>query len=190
MTDPRCGLVVIGRDRWTPEMVANRPVPEGLTSSESLLRYRGFDGEPWPEVSPQLEISCGLLPAVELESALAHYRRVKRFRRVSLLYLQEFTGRLLPPEFPSDFLGFDHGWYMGEDCTFSCILHEILFGLEDTLRSWATQLNEHLLFGSAKGIDEYRSARASARENGVDLEETDGEPDTFAVFDVRLDDPR
>jgi hypothetical protein len=156
------GYLLIGRQDHTDGLPgADRPaVP--LPRQEIHLRYRGLEGEPWPNPPPKLGgfLEKGYLTFKMLPQARKYYEIVANEFLADLLYIEPFTHMGGENELPRDFvmLGFDFGYYhVSDDFTSlkSTIYSEVLFGENEELREMAGELNEHLLFPDNKALKQF-----------------------------------
>lgn len=156
------GYLLIGRQDHTEGLPgANRPAVK-LSREEIHLRYRGLEGEPWPNPPAKLGafLEKGFLPAKVLPQARKYYEIVANEFLADLLYIEPFTHMGGENELPREFvlLGFDFGYYhVSEDFTTlkSNIYTEVLFGEQEELREMGGELNESLLFPDNRSLKQF-----------------------------------
>lgn len=145
------GYLLIGRQNNTAGLPgADKPTIK-LDFEELHVRYRGIEGEPWPNPPPKLNehLVDGLLTAKSVEPARKYYAMMAGTFLCDLLYIEPFTHTGGETELPREFvlLGFDFGYFQYGDfaASRSRIYSEVLFGEHEELREMASDLNEHLL---------------------------------------------
>lgn len=156
------GYILIGRqDRTEGLPGANEPAVQ-LSRDDIHLRYRGLEGEPWPNRPAKLRefLEKGLLPSKYLPQARKYYNMVAAEYLADLLYIEPFTHMGGESELPREFvlLGFDFGYYHVNDdfeILKSTIYSEVIFGENEELREIAGELNEHLLFPDHRSLKQF-----------------------------------
>lgn len=181
---PAPGAIITDRElffRQAKDSVT-RPSSVGLTLEEVALRYRGFDGRIWPDwlgldPTPEGVISLGELSSITASSA---WKEFGRNSQVVFIAPPEHGG----PGEAWDFVGFDLGLFESSYSRFSIIVHEILFGAEETLRKFSKHLNENLLLREPTIVAEILKARQERVLAGADLEELDA-IHTYSIFNLK-----
>jgi hypothetical protein len=188
MKDSNSGgwLVVDPYDR-----IALTPAPP-LSDGEIRKRYRGFDGKVWPLGDDRLSLLLGLLPS--FADAKRYYDEAACNHLDSRL--QYLTTGLAPPTRVDGatlrFEGYDFGNFISVDNYFSCVLNELLYGVNGELRECLGSLNGSLLFPSLADAARFGDMRRALAPDVVSLEEEwPGEefgPIAIAtpVFDLKL----
>jgi hypothetical protein len=156
------GYLLIGRQNNTAGLPgADRPTI-ALDIDELHVRYRGIEGEPWPNRPAKLSehLVEGLLTARSLEPAKKYYDMVAAECLCDLLYIESFTHSGGETELPREFvlLGFDFGFFRVSDdftASRSRIYSEVLFGEHEDLREMAGELNDNLLFGDHRTLKNF-----------------------------------
>jgi hypothetical protein len=182
MSSSTSGFVVVRRLNFFDEIPVGNPIPRkadrlpsvSLSHDEIRRRYRGVDGWPWPEVPgvELLRLGRGLVEADQYDSVKRYFDIASRTFICDLVFIQ--FGRavssvsVLPTEFR--FLGYDYGYYLSEEGVYSSLLHEVIYGVNQQLRGFATSLNEHLLFSHLDVVRFLESTRNSLMRGGADLE--------------------
>lgn len=170
------GLLVVKRtnffkdERYKP--VSRLPALD-LSHEEVVKRYRGFDGEPWPQVIGLENISLrdGLASLQQQQAVVAYLTETKKKFSCDMLYLSLGAPPALisPPE-SFCFLGYDYGFYVSESNYFSALFHEVIYGLYPELRELSRLLNGQLLFSSLIDVQGLEEARERLLAAGGDLE--------------------
>ena len=171
------GFLVVRRLNWALEypnsIVAKRSPAVHLSSDDVARRYSGFEGDLWPGTL------FAKVPKNEFElveqGGLDMLRRILadlgRSDEYDLIYLEcADLSRGLGRVEPSRFLGYDCGYFESSFNKYSVLLNEVIFGEYDELRSFAGQLNEHLLFQSPEPPRFLAKARENLLAKGADLE--------------------
>jgi hypothetical protein len=147
---------------------------------ETVAKYRGIEGTPWPDDSRQkFKISCGLAMPEQLPEILSDYQTISKSRKCDLLFIQthEIPKRTETPPPGFVFCGYDFGNYISEHNFFSVIFNEVLFGKHDELRRFASCLNGNLLFDKTDGVENLKAVREKLAQDGADLETIEGDED-------------
>lgn len=153
------GFVLFGRQNKTAGLPgAERPTVPG-THDEIHLRFRGIEGEPWPNPPEKLgeHLHEGMLPFKSYPPGLKYYQAMAGEFLCDWLYIEPFTHMGGDTELPRDFvlLGFDFGLFLHTPdytASRSKVYSEVLFGEHDELREMAGELNENLLFGDHRTL--------------------------------------
>ncbi len=168
----------LAESAWARAHAAERPPAVALTHAQVLAHYRGFDGDPWP---PRLggapvPLVDGLAPLAAYEAVAAYAVGTPAAPWCDLLYLQRSDPAAPPPPLPAGFvhLGYDCGYYTWEYALFSCLLHEVIYGVRPELRTFAAALNAHLLMPTLAAAEALRAVREPLRVAGVPGVETSG----------------
>ena len=156
------GYLLIGRQDHTDGLPgANRPTVQ-LPREEIHLRYRGLEGEAWPNPPPKLAgfLEKGFLPPKMLPQARKYYEIIANEYLADLIYIEPFTHMGGDNELPREFvlLGFDFGYFhVNDDFTTlkSNIYSEVIFGEQDELREMGAELNESLLFPDNRSLKQF-----------------------------------
>lgn len=183
------GLTIIRRINLPSEYpeVATKRLPVGTLSHEEVFkRYRGIDGEPWPEALGLRDITleAGLASVRQYQAIETYFKRVSDEHLCDLLYLRFPRGahetHLTPLDFA--FLGFDYGFYSSEDNLYSSISNEVIYGLYGQMTSHAKLLNKNLLLPTLNTVAALSHTRDELLRNGADLETNDGPFVAIAVY--------
>lgn len=153
------GYVLIGRQNNTAGLPGAARPTVALGQDEIHRRFRGLEGEPWPNRPPKLQdhLVDGLLSYKSFPPAQKYYELMAREFLCDFLYIEPFTHMGGESELPREFvlLGFDFGLFLvTEDYTSarSKVYSEVIFGEHEELREMAGELNEHLLFGDHRTL--------------------------------------
>jgi len=174
------GLLVVDRGhflRMRQEAIASgrvhpNPPVLGLTDERVSQTYRGFDDLSWPEPHPEFDTVDGIVPLSQLEMVKRYFDVHNRRAEYDMIILsspKHNTSGIWADGF--SWAGIDVGYFESEWSHFSCIINEIIFSSLPELRAFAPRLNECLLFGTEREVDEYLSVRARLHARGADLEE-------------------
>ena len=142
----------------------------------------GIDGVAWPgadEFESEFRILVG--PASTYRAVSAYYRWISSQAECDLIYIA--GPGPAPRGLPGDFVfrGYDYGYYISEYCSFSALFHDLIWGQYDSLRSYASLLNDGLLFPSTDSLVPVARERKRLVEEGADLE-TDEPMGPIAVW--------
>ncbi len=147
------GFVLLGRQNNTAGLPGSAKPAVSLDVDAIHTRFRGLEGEPWPNRPATLHqhLNGGFLLPKSLAPGRKYYEMVAAQCLCDFLFIEPFTHMGGETELPREFvlLGFDFGRYFAtEDYTISSsqIYSNILFGEHDELREMASDLNEYLLF--------------------------------------------
>jgi hypothetical protein len=188
------GFLVVRRINWqtdipvdNPEFLPNLRPPTIHLSHEGVRnRYRGFDGWPWPgRPHMQTPSSIGGLALPEtLTLVEQYYEEVSKLYVCDLIYVDfaEHSSRNL--YLPAGFvlLGYDFGYYVSEYNYFSSLLHEVIYGIYESMTKYAETLNGRLLLPNIEAARTLHATRTRLLETDADLER-DGEVLTpVAIF--------
>ena len=187
------GFLVIRRVNYFTEE-RFRPVDRfpalGLSHEEVLRRYRGFEGEPWPE-SPGLKkivLNDGLASLDQYKAVLDYFRQVNRQFQCDLLCLRFLINQANDsPHCDFNFVGFDFGFYSSEFNHFSVLFHEVVYGEYNELRECVQLLNANLLLPTHADSECLEQKRTKLVASGADLE-TDDDGEGFvpiAIFALK-----
>jgi len=69
-----------------------------------------------------------------------------------------------------DFLGLELGHYESEWSVYSCVLHEIIYGINEGMRSYANHLNDSLLLPDGGVVSSVQQTREALLREGADKE--------------------
>lgn len=169
------GYLVVRRVNWFAEFSRAKRQPAVNLSHEKILAcYRGFDGEPWPEI-PNSEVPLlhdGLASADKFSTVEVFYGAASNSYLCDLLYVQCGRRSTFVPASLVDlaFLGYDYGYYLSESNLYSSLFHEIVYGLYDQMRNLAGVLNNHLLLPSIEVVELVDRTRSELIKTGADLE--------------------
>lgn len=107
--------------------------PEPLTADDVLSRYRGLDGEAWPDDADLGSHSdSGLIPIGTFSRVNAYFQRVRRKYRADLVVLgSPPAGRSVRGLEECHFRGYDYGYYEGAYSSLSVLVHEVMSGQYD-----------------------------------------------------------
>ena len=84
--------------------------------------------------------------------------------------------------------GYDFGYYESEYGKYSCIFHEVVYGMHAEMRGFGNRLNENLLMKEKRDGKDLAGVRKHLLETGADLEGDlggDPEPSIIAVYGRR-----
>jgi hypothetical protein len=179
------GLLVVRRINWFLSPPTGQPVPDrvpavrGCSHDEILRRYRGIEGDAWPdgEDIKKIRLEDGLASCEQFDLIYEYYSKVRGRFHCDLIHCWEATkGEVQSQNLPSsfNFCGFDYGYYLSEDNHYSSLFNEIIYGKYEELRSYAKLLNESLLFPSKEIINRLGQTRKSLVKDGADLETCEG----------------
>lgn len=182
------GLLVLDRFNWFSEESPIRPRKEpvpviALSNAEITERYRGIDGDGWPQGPGLDEIRQaelydyrlgfgGVAPLDQFEKVFAYYREVSKNRLCDLVFI-DFPWRSGPSvEAPTgfSFCGHDYGMFESTTTHYPCIFHEVIYGQDEELIAMAKELNDCLLLPSMALVDRLVMTRQRLIEARVPLE--------------------
>jgi hypothetical protein len=172
------GLLVVRRSNVNvDEGLSIRPPAVPLTHDLVEKRYRGIEGEPWPQLdeSGDVQLVDGLAPLEQLSRVKAYYDRLPSGPTYDLVYCQfgvrSETRQELPEQFV--FCGYDYGFYGSEWSVYSVIFNEVVYGLYSSMQAFAKLLNECLLLPSYDVVQELERIRNHMLSVGSDLEQAE-----------------
>lgn len=180
------GTLLIHRTNWFdkskwPHVKEKRPSIM-LDHVDILRRYRGLEGELWPNNSAMLFNlgECSIAPLEKYNKIHAYYVDMAT-RDIDEIY--DFIS-LGEPTIASKnnplFLGFEAGYLNSPDNVFSCIFNDVIYGQYKELTCFARFLNKHLLFSSQEIARELLGVRNNLISKGLDLESDEN----FYVYTV------
>src|SRR5438876_4141387 len=180
------GLLVVKRINWFSNPPTGRPVADRIPavagSHDAILRrYRGIEGEAWPDGCEKqgLRLEGGLASCEQYKLVSDYYGKVCKRYQCDLIHCQPApTGEVKPPGVPLhfNFHGFDSGYYLSESNNYSSLFNEVIYGKYDELKAYARLLNDSLVLPSIDIADKLNRSRRSLIEEGADLETSeDGE---------------
>jgi hypothetical protein len=160
-----------------------------LSHDEILRRYRGIEGEPWPEClnSDSLELTAGLASLDQYDHVTSLYKRIAKLGIAELLYLSS------PVPLPEDasipegfsFHGYDYGFLHSELSHYSVVFNEIIYGSSSELRELATSLNDSLLIALHETVRKVHELREQLLRTGADIEDAERcEPTAIYARDI------
>src|SRR5258707_8020628 len=120
-----------------------------MTHQEILIKYRGFEGKPWPdhETVKGIQLQNALASLDQLKIVEEYYGKVSQAYSCDLLCLalhEDFNPLpLLPTAYR--FLGYDYGFYLSETGVFSSLFHEVIYGMYPEMTQFSRLLNTSLL---------------------------------------------
>jgi hypothetical protein len=167
------GVLLVRRIRWWADQRAARPRDPALALSEELVTrsYRGLDGDTWPHDLPTtIPREDGLAPIERWTDACALADSVGDGGIYDCVILGGSSSA--SPAADATLLGYEVGFFEGEDSSFSSIFHECLHGTLAELRDEAVTLGDALLFSRADDARRYLAKREELRHRGCDLEST------------------
>lgn len=188
------GFLVVRRLDWFSELPIDNPVrrpPDrfpavSLSHEEIRIRYRGFDGWPWPTLKDveDAPFEEGLLPLEQYELALTYYAAASKEYVCDLIYLHFSEDSRILSHLSSKFrfLGYDYGYYLSETGVYSALFHEVIYGLYADMKSYARLLNDHLLLSSYDQVRELDKTRNELLKTDADLERDDEEFRAVAIY--------
>lgn len=144
-----------------------------LAPVEVFKRYRGFDGQPWPDLeSRNFDVRDGVADLAALPAVGEYLRRISNADECEIVLLEWLPPDAMPLACPGwSSAGFDLGYYDSEWSYFSIVLNEILFGVYDELRRFGNGLNPNLLIPNADDVQGILESRQRLVDAGKDLEE-------------------
>lgn len=178
----RTGLLVVNRiwllhRAMAAGVLSKRRPALDLTPEEAFRRYRGFDGEPWPDRNhPEFQTEDGLASVAQELAVVDYVRRLPNAEDSELIALAPVGVTQLVVSSGWIFAGFDVGYFESEWSHFSIVLSEVLWGVCDELRLFAGRLNEHLLFWRREDAQALLELHHRLAQQGERLEEGEFEP--------------
>jgi hypothetical protein len=166
------------------EPYAQQKPAADISFQEVFRRYRGLDGEVWPQKEhAEFPIEDGLA-AIEHWSLVNQYvRKLASANECDVIMLARLGPRLdSVQQLGWSFAGFDVGYFESEWSHFSVILCEVIFGVNSELRSFCSRLNEHLLLSTLEDARALLTERSRLVRLGRDLEEEPPQMETLAVL--------
>ncbi|MEK7449364.1 MAG: hypothetical protein AAB019_07760 [Planctomycetota bacterium] len=175
----RSGFLVVKRFDFADSRFAwrNTPASVSLSDKEIMRKYKGFDGEPWPEAEglEKLQINNGVVDMRQYDVIVSYYEKVSKKYPSDFLYLDfpeiPSKQKLLPSCF--FFCGYDCGIYLSESNRFSVIYNAVIYGSYDEMRKYSKLLNEYLLLSSLEDVKRIHDTHTRLRIEGADLETED-----------------
>lgn len=172
------GILLLRRTDWH-EFGKRLPVI-GLNQNEVISRYRGIEGDLWPdESSAQFSATdTGLAPIAAASEILRFAARL-----CELSPDKQYDVILVDPSLSANNsapIGYECGYLEGDQNVFSAILNDIIYGRFPALINFRTALNEHLLFNSLDAAKSFLQCRDELIQAGYDLEADD----TFRMFSI------
>jgi hypothetical protein len=182
----RSGLLVINRlelmRRGLQAGVLSKRSPAVRLSTEAVFRrYRGFDGLPWPVMQAVFQTEHGLAAINDLSLVVQYMGKLPHADECDLILLGPSGSTAPREELGWSPARFDVGYFESEWSHFSVILNEVLFGVHDELRSFASRLNEHLLVETFEESWTLFKDRNRLARLGADLEQA-GRLEPIPVF--------
>ncbi len=155
---------------------------QALTADDVVRRYRGIEGQSWPQeelIAAELGgeeklLEDGLSSLSAYDAIWAYYARVSQRHRCDLLYCsilnrwEEVGVASAPTAFT--FWGYDYGYYEGAYNNFSAIFNDVIYGGYAPLQTYATRLNNYLLLPHLDTVHELDKARQNLISDGAFLE--------------------
>ncbi len=161
----------------------------GLSHKEILVRYKGIEGEPWPETPCLQDIRISDSKGIVLEDQMIelaqyYHQALKIYGRVDMICLANpycADESLLEH---AEFVGYDWGCFESQYNYFSSVFNEIVYGLYPQLTEFADTLNDNLLFPTLDAAEAFSQKRLSLLDGSHDLETFEaGEPcGTISVY--------
>ena len=189
------GFLVLNRtDITDSQLVKSGRLPVlSLSHEEVRQRYRGIEGDPWPECKDmgKIKLEGGLSSLEQHKIVVDYYNIVSKKYLCDFLYIQtlpHLSNVRIPIPHEFTFLGYDYGYYELED-RYSSLYYELIFGFYDEMRHFAKYLNEHLLLPSIDLIKDIEHSRKELVEKGASAIETVEPGEEFspiAIWDPRI----
>lgn len=163
--------------------IQSRTPSVNLTHEDIFRRYRGFDGESWPERDhPEFDTENGLASLSSMSAVQQYIDRLDPHGECDLILVDStVSADYEPSDVGQKFLGFDVGIFESESSHFSSILNEVIYGHEPEMRAFAALLNEALLFSTVDDARDLHALRERLLKRGADLEDC-GVFHTYAVY--------
>lgn len=183
------GLLVLKRINYFNETrykSLKRTPSVNLAHDELIARYRGIEGEPWPDALGREEITVhdGLAPLAEYRAVLEYFQNLKANMLCDLLYIRFVKTAVEElPRSNFSFCGYDYGFYSSVSNNYSVVFHEIIYGRYDELRACSKLLNQYLLIPTLEDIDKIENRRTQLVSEGADLE-TDESFEGFSPISI------
>jgi hypothetical protein len=178
------GLLVVRRINWFSNPPTGQPVPDRVPAiagshDDILRRYRGIEGEAWPDGKDirRLRLERGLASCELFDLVSKYYNKIRDEYQCDLIHCREaLTGDVQPLNLPPgfDFCGFDYAYYLSESNHYSSLFNEIIYGKYEELRAYAKHLNDSLLFPSIELVNRADLTRTALIKDGADLETSEG----------------
>jgi hypothetical protein len=155
-----------------------QPPALDLDPEDVFERYRGFDGQAWPNGELLGFVGeSGLAPITSFAEVLG-YMRLLPTGTAALIAIGESPGGTF------QLAGFDVGAFLSRYAHFSVLLNEVIFGTLDELRGYAGRLNSNLLMPSAAQAQDLLALRARLHDSGADLEDMGVQMEPVPVYTV------
>jgi hypothetical protein len=176
------GYLIVRRINPATDVPIDNPIPWpdtrspvlNLSHEEVQARYRGFDGWPWPDDTKFAlpPLTNGLAVATLLPAIEEYYKEVSKSYSCDLIYLDYTQGIRALIELPTrfKFLGYDYGYYVGEDNLFSSLFHEVIYGVYDDMTRFSELINDNLLLLNIEAAEQLHRTRTNLLEANADLE--------------------
>lgn len=170
------GIVVLDREAFV-RRVAPATLEQGSRSKQILARYRGLEGEPWPDSPLSPFVQDGQPVGIEHSAIVgAHVGGQEAFGSDAvLLGCCDLDSRELE-RLGWVYAGYDVGYFEGEWSHYSSIFHEVLFGAQTELRDFVHHLNSYYLFPTLELAVEFATERERLLRSGRDVESGPVEP--------------
>lgn len=158
-----------------------------LTDKDIISRYRGIEGQPWPDYpsKERLCITDGLTSVGQFDQVTAYYLGLPGEARCDFIYCQFRTTAPLQPSIAPAFrfCGYDYGYYLSEYNHYSVLFNEVVYGVYDALARFSVVLNDCLLLPSDEAVRELADIRNRHLLNGADVED-DEVSGPIAVYSI------
>ena len=172
------GLIILERYRvGKKDILSTILTQEPIDNVLHLDSYRGMEGIPYLNEQDFCDISRGLVSMKYLNKIKDLYLQIESVD-VDLLFLTtNLENSVLPFSKANhfEFIGYDYGIYDGENCIYSVLFHEIIFGKVKELCQFYDKLNNFLLFNNLSDINLLLKIR--------DKYTTDSQPQVETLFD-------
>jgi hypothetical protein len=196
------GLVVVERFDWYrlfPDGKNEWMPPDwspalGLSHEEIRSRYRGVEGDPWPDGDGLSAISLdsfGLAAFEQFDRVFDYYLRLNDPVAFDLLAIGSSNVR------PSSlnaliFVGFDYAYGLDTEFHYSLIHDEVVYGRTEEMRSFAERLNEWLLLPSVHDVESLHETRArlvAAGSRSIEELVDEDRPSAVSVYAIDRSSP-
>lgn len=163
-------------------VLTNRRPLLDISVSDIFRKYRGFDGDPWPDLADTDRLTLdGLADPNDLEWACGYRTSLDCRSECDLIFLTN-SDHSMPPFDGWRLAGLDVGWFQGEELHYSIVLNEVIFGIHKSLLELSRALNGSLLFDSMSVAQILLERRREIAIDGGDVEILEGDPQVVQVF--------
>ncbi len=177
----RAGLLVVKRYHWFRDqrVLAQTGPPRqpsvSLSHEEILQRFRGVEGDSWPDADGKPEVplgGSGLVSPSMAADVRRYFDDVSSRQLCDLLFCVSSgdEGAIAVPEGFS-FCGYDLSPGTSDLTCYSAVYNEVIYGLYPELRECSARLNGHLLLPSLAEVEGVLDLRERLGREGADLED-------------------